>query len=75
MVRKVKYNGKTIHDFTRQIHSTRRTDTQFAGMLNHNERLAKEKNGLTCKECRFFLFGCSEYVGRYHRTCPEFEWD
>jgi len=40
-----------------------------------NEKEAKSKNKLACSSCRHFLFGCSEYVGKYHKPCNEFEWD
>lgn len=73
MARKTDKNN--IHDFTRQIHSSKRAGTRFANMINHNERLAKEKDIGTCRYCRNFFHGCSDYIGRYHKTCEEFEWD
>jgi hypothetical protein len=69
-----KTNKKTIHDFTSQIHSTRRKDTMFANMSNWNERKAKAENKVGCSHCRFFALGCSEFIGRWHQPCSEFEW-
>lgn len=63
-----------IHEFTSQIHSTRRTGTRFSNMPNHNEKAAKECNSLCCHDCRHFDIGCSEYIGKYHKTCSEFKW-
>lgn len=65
---------RNIHDFTNQIHSTRRSGTRFTNMENTNERLTKENKGLGCHDCRFFQFGCSEYIGKYHSPCKEFKW-
>jgi hypothetical protein len=80
MARKIKnenliYSTKFIKDFTRNIHSTRRTGTRFAGMDNWNEKAAKEGGRLSCKECRQFVGGCSMYVGRWHKPCEQFQWD
>ena len=72
MARKTDLNN--IHDFTRQIHSSTRTGTRFAGMGNHNEKLSKDLGDLTCKDCRHFSGGCSHYIGKYHKTCSDFEW-
>ena len=72
MSRKTAVNN--THDFTRQIHSTKRTGTNFAYMSNHNEKLAKELKTITCIDCRQFIGGCSHYIGKYHKPCSYFEW-
>jgi hypothetical protein len=78
MARKHKgVNSKNVHEFTRQIHSTERRGTRFAGADNWNEKKAKEENWLACKDCRYFwggFEGCWEYVGLWHKACDEFEW-
>jgi len=73
MARKTdKYN---VHEFTRQIHSTRRTGTIYANMPNHNEKLAKQKHDMVCRECRYFYGQCSDYIGQWHELCKDFQWD
>lgn len=72
MARKTTKTNK--HDFTKQIHSTVRTNTRFANMNNHNEKSAKENKNVVCKDCRGFDNGCSEYIGKYHLPCSEFQW-
>lgn len=69
-----KTSKTNIHEFTIQIHSTKRTGTRFANMDNHDERLAKDTNALACRDCRHFHNGCSDYIGKWHKTCSEFEW-
>lgn len=69
-----KTTQRNIHEFTKQIHSTRRVGTRFAKMENHDEKEAKETKSLACHDCRFFAHGCSDYVGKYHKPCDEFEW-
>ena len=65
---------RNIHDFTKQIHSTVRMDTRFANLDNHNEKHAKITKLVTCVDCRGFDNGCNEYIGKYHKTCSEFQW-
>jgi hypothetical protein len=72
MARKTEKENK--HDFTRQIHSTARANTRFANMPNHDEKKAKESGKVCCHDCRYFDYGCSEFIGRYHKPCTEFEW-
>jgi len=67
-------NINCFHDFTKQIHSTRRKGTNYANMKNHNEKIAKEKNSLCCHDCRYFDSGCYEYIGKYHKICEDFQW-
>jgi hypothetical protein len=67
-------NKTNIHEFTQQIHSSRRVGTEFAKMNNHNEKLAKQNKDVVCRDCKFFNLGCKEYIGEYHKTCNEFEW-
>lgn len=64
-----------IKDFTKNIHSTRRSNTGFSKLENWCEKEAKEQRRVCCKDCRHFNGGCSEYIGRYHKPCIEFEWD
>jgi hypothetical protein len=74
MARKIKCEKYTKHEFTCQIHSTRRSGTDFANMKNWNEKQAKESKEVTCKDCRFFDLSCSKYLGKYHRPCDRFDW-
>lgn len=67
-------NRKYIHEFTSQIHPSRRVGTIFAGMPNRDERAAKASNSLSCHDCLHFKGGCSEYLGKYHQPCRDFEW-
>jgi hypothetical protein len=69
-----KTTKENIHEFTCQIHSTKRTGTRFAYIPNHNEKEAKELKKLACHDCRGFQNGCKEFVGKYHKPCTEFEW-
>ena len=64
---------RNIHDYTRQIHSTRRTGTE--PVENWNEKEAKEENKVSCRHCRYFYSSCSEFIGKYHKPCKDFEWD
>jgi DNA topoisomerase IB len=72
MARKTK--KENTHEFTKNIHSTKRTNTRFANMENHNEKQAKAEKKVCCHDCRFFNGGCDTYVGMYHKPCGEFEW-
>ena len=72
MARKTKKTN--IHEFTVQIHSTKRAGTRFASMDNWSEKEAKNKKHVCCHDCRYFLMGCSEYIGKYHKPCELFEW-
>jgi len=76
MARKLKSESESnvFHEFTRQIHSTKRAGTRFHAMENWNEKEAKEQNKLCCHDCRSFDIGCSEFVGKYHKRCEEFGW-
>lgn len=67
--------NNNIHEFTNQIHSSRRSGTRFSNMNNHNERKAKIEDRGGCRYCRYFWHGCSQYIGKYHKACNEFEWD
>lgn len=62
------------HDFTRQIHSSKRKNTRFADMPNHDEREARANKQVCCHDCRSYMMGCSEFIGKYHKVCGEFEW-
>lgn len=72
MPRKTK--KENIHDFTKQIHSTKRTGTRFANMSNWNEKEAMKEKKVACHDCRFFRFGCDYYIGYWHKPCELFEW-
>lgn len=48
---------------------------RFAGMQNWNEKKAKADGVGGCCDCRFFWFGCADYVGKYHQICKDFQWD
>lgn len=43
-------------------------------LANWNEKQAKEEKKVCCHDCRYFMFGCSEYTGKYHMPCTDFEW-
>ena len=76
MARKTEENN--VHEFTRQIHSTKRAGTEFANMKNWDEKQAKIEEKLCCHDCRWFIGGwssCADYIGKYHKTCKNFEWD
>jgi hypothetical protein len=62
------------HEFTSQIHSTKRAGTRFAAMENHDEKEAKRQCKITCRDCRGFENGCSTFIGMYHKPCLEFAW-
>ena len=72
MARKTKKENR--HEFTRQIHSTKRTNSRFANMTNWNEKEAKSINKVCCKDCRGYDNGCYLFIGRYHKPCEEFKW-
>ena len=75
MARKRKNTDRySTHDFTRQIHSSARKGTGFASMNNHNEKEAKEDKKVCCRDCRYFLIKCGQYIGAYHKTCDDFMW-
>ena len=61
-------------DFTKNIHSTNRTGTFVANFDNWNEKKAKEERKLCCDDCRHYITGCHNLVGKYHKTCKDFEW-
>ena len=63
-----------VKDFTKNIHSTRRSGTCLSGMDNWDEKEAKKEGKLACRDCRFFELSCSEYIGRWHKPCGEFKW-
>lgn len=69
-----KNSKTTIHDFTKQIHSTVRTGTKFAALDNHDEKKAKAAKKVCCHDCRYFDYTCREFLGKYHKTCKDFEW-
>lgn len=64
----------TYYEFTDEIPSPRPL-TWVGELENHDEREAKAADKVTCKNCRHFGFGCEESVGRWHKTCKEFQWD
>ena len=72
MARKTKLFNE--HEFTKQIHSSKRADTIWANMPNHDEKKAKSENKLCCHDCRYYLLSCKGYIGRFHKPCDEFEW-
>lgn len=72
MARKTSAQNK--HEFTRQIHSTVRRGTEFAGMKNWNEERAKCENKICCKDCRHYDIGCGAFIGAYHKPCEKFKW-
>ena len=43
---------------------------------NWDEDAAKAERKLCCHDCRYFtgIWGCSDHVGPYHKTCGEFDW-
>jgi hypothetical protein len=43
-------------------------------MPNHNEKEAKKNGYDGCPCCRHWE-DCWLYIGRYHKTCEEFEWN
>jgi hypothetical protein len=63
-----------IHEYTRQIHSTKRKGTEASGLGNWNEHRAKVEDRVCCHDCRYFNPGCRDYLGMYHKPCGEFEW-
>jgi len=65
---------RNAKEFTRSIHSTVRSGTKFSGMKNWNEKEAKAKNKVSCKDCRYYSNGCDEFIGKWHSTCDEFQW-
>lgn len=72
MARKTK--KENWHEFTKQIHSTRRANGIFRNMSNWNEREAKSLNRVCCKDCRSYDMVCYIYIGKYHKPCERFEW-
>lgn len=73
-----KTSKENTHDFTRQIHSTRRTQNiDYVPIANWDERKAMEQKRVACRDCRkFYGFnGCFKLIGRWHMPCEEFEWD
>ena len=75
MARKIKNdNNRTSKEFTKNIHSSIRSGTEFSGMANHNEKLAKSEKRLCCHDCRFYGLSCYEYIGMYHQPCKDFKW-
>ena len=64
------------HEFTRQIHSTKRRGTPCANMENWNEKQAQADKKVSCKDCRRFWWSgnCYEYIGRWHKPCKDFQW-
>ena len=62
------------HNFTKQIHSTKRTSTRFASMDNWDEKEAKSLNKVCCKDCRSYDLTCSIYIGKFHKPCRDFQW-
>jgi hypothetical protein len=72
MARKTEKNN--VHEFTKQIHSTKRAGKLEKPLKNWNEREAKKLNKCACHDCRYFMGGCSEYIGKWHRPCEDFHW-
>ena len=74
-----KTDKENLHDFTRQIHSTKRTkNPDYTPLENWNEKTARDECKLACRDCRYFfsgLNGCFKYIGKWHKPCDEFEWD
>ena len=71
-----KTEKENIHEFTNQIRSTKRKDLDDKIRNNNwDERKAKAYDSLSCKCCRYFYYGCSRFIGEWHKTCDEFEWD
>lgn len=63
-----------MSEFTTEIPVKKREGTPFEHMQNHDEQKAQADKTVSCHDCRFFLLGCDEYVGRWHKTCGEFQW-
>ncbi len=67
-------NNTTVKEFTKNIHSTNRKNTEFENMENWNEKYAKHMDKLCCHDCRFFRRSCSNFIGMYHKPCKDFKW-
>ena len=67
-------NNTLTKEFTKNIHSTNRKNTEFANMENWNEKYAKNMDKICCHDCRFFSGSCSNFIGKYHKPCKDFKW-
>jgi len=63
-----------IYEFTRDVPEEQKEETVEED-ANWDEEKAKVAKHVACKQCRYFILGCSSNYGQWHKTCKEFEWD